>query len=325
MCNFVAQRSNSYEMNNPKNALIIGNGFDLDLGLKTKFSHFANAEGFWPRKDGSPLSAFLYSRKSVEKWFDMEGALREYTLTPKGPFGDPNAIDEKQVVADFKYFEKVRKGLMDYLAKEVKKDILCDSTAAKVLKGVYDNSRFEYVYTLNYTDLNDFGRKLGLNNSGEIHYLHGSLVNKDIIIGIDDLKLRNVYKNWRKARSEYYKSHNIFADLDASKEIVFFGVSFGWIDYKYFKQFFAKVASPTVEPITENEKKYITIFTFDESDRLSILDFLERMDIDIDYLYSQAHFEIIRTKENQDEKKVESFLARLSKNKPSPMFTPAGC
>lgn len=315
----------SFKMSTPKNALIIGNGFDLDLGLKTKFSHFANAEGFWPEKDGSPLSAFLDSRRSIEKWFDMEGALREYTFIPRGPFGDPNAVDEKQVAADFEYFEKVRLGLMDYLVREEKKDILSDSTAAKVLKGVYENSRFEYVYTLNYTDLNGFGRRLGLNNSGKVQYLHGSLANKDIIIGIDDLKLKNAYKNWRKARSEFYKSHNIFADLDASKEIVFFGVSFGWIDYKYFKQFFAKVASPTVEPITEDEKKYITIFTFDERDRLSILDFLERMDVDIDYLYSQAHFEIIRTKEHQDEKKVESFLARLSKNRPSPMFTPAGC
>ena len=95
-------------MNNPKNALIIGNGFDLDLGLNTKFSDFANAEDFWPKKDDSPLSAFLDSKKTVEKWFDMEGALRKYVLAPKGRFGDPNAIDDKQVALDFEYFEKVR-------------------------------------------------------------------------------------------------------------------------------------------------------------------------------------------------------------------------
>lgn len=311
-------------MNKPKNALIIGNGFDLDLGLETKFSHFANAKNYWPEKDGSKLSSFLDSRKSMEKWFDMEGALREYAITQKGPFGEPNAINEEQINADFEYLKKIRLGLMKYLVKEEQKDILRDSTAAKVLMGINNNSRFEYVYTLNYTDLNVFCNKLNIGNFEEIRYLHGNLANKDIIIGIDDLKLKNPYKNWRKSRSPFYKSNNIFADLNSSSEIVFFGVSFGMIDYKYFKQFFSKVATPVLEPIPINEKKYITIFTFDENDRLSILDFLEQMKVDIDYLFNQTHFEIIRTKEHQDEKKVEAFLERLRKNRPSPLAMPFG-
>ena len=159
-------------------------------------------------------------------------------------------------------------------------------------------------------------RRLGINNLNNVCYLHGSLANKDIIIGIDDVKIKNNFKNWRKTRSEFYKSHNIFADLDASKEIVFFGLSFGWIDYKYFNQFFAKMSTPTVEPIMERDKKYITIFTYDENDRRSIYDFLERMDVDLDYLYSQTHFDIIRTKDNQDSKKVEAFLTRLRNSRP---------
>ena len=50
--------------------------------------------------------------------------------------------------------------------------------------------------------------------------------------------------------------------------------------------------------------------------RRSIYDFLERMDVDLDYLYSQTHFEIIRTKDNQDSKKVEAFLTRLRNSRP---------
>ena len=76
------------------------------------------------------------------------------------------------------------------------------------------------------------------------------------------------------------------------------------------------MSTPTVDPILERDKKCITIFTYDESDRRSIYDFLERMDVDLDYLYSQTHFEIIRTKDNQDSKKVEAFLTRLRNSRP---------
>lgn len=311
-------------MNNPKNALIIGNGFDLDLEFKTKFSDFANAKDYWPENDGSKLSIYLDTKKSIEKWFDLEGELRNYASGGSNSFETINAKNNEEMTADFAYFEKLRIGLMGYLTEEEKKDIKKDSVAARVIKGISENSNFEYVYTLNYTDLNGIARKLGINNSREIHYMHGSLANKDIIIGIDDIRLNNEYKNWRKARSEYYKPHNIFADLDASKEIVFFGVSFGWIDYKYFQQFFAKVSAPVEEPIQERDRKIITIFTYDESDRRSIMDFLERMKVDLDYLYSQTNFEIIRTKDNQDNKKVESFLTRLIKEKPTSLVTPGG-
>lgn len=53
-------------MNEPKNSLIIGNGFDIDLGLNTRFSDFAKAKDFWPESDGSKLSTYLESKKSVE-------------------------------------------------------------------------------------------------------------------------------------------------------------------------------------------------------------------------------------------------------------------
>ena len=111
-------------------------------------------------------------------------------------------------------------------------------------------------------------------------------------------------------------SRNLLDAIGVNKEVVFFGLSFGWIDYKYFYQFFAKMSTPTVDPISERNKKCITIFTYDESDRSSIFDFLEHMDVDLDYLYSQTQFEIIRTKNNQDSKKVEEFLTRLRNSKP---------
>ena len=37
-----------------KNIFVIGNGFDLDLGLSTKFSDFAKSS-FWPKQGGKAI------------------------------------------------------------------------------------------------------------------------------------------------------------------------------------------------------------------------------------------------------------------------------
>ena len=54
--------------------IILGNGFDLDLGLQTKFSDFAKSEKYWPMPDeadkknniSNPLSKFLDYKKNKE-------------------------------------------------------------------------------------------------------------------------------------------------------------------------------------------------------------------------------------------------------------------
>lgn len=296
------------------NILIVGNGFDLDLGLDTRFSDFANATEFWPEMDGSKLSIFLEKKKSLTEWFDLEGALLHYASSNFMSDEYSNIPDEIQ--ADLEYFEKIRVGLMAYLSKEQEKPLIDSSTAARLLGAISDNTCFRSVYTLNYTDINMFAKQIGVKNLGEVHYLHGSLKNQDIIIGVNHTHLREGFKNWRKTRSVYYRPHNFFADLDDAKEVIFFGVSFGIIDYKYFDQFFKRVSARTEEPIAESDRKSITIFTYSERDRTAILDFLVGMKVDLEYLYSQTNFNIIRTKKGIDEKKVEECLARLRNTKP---------
>ena len=84
------------------NIFIIGNGFDLDLGLPTRFSDFANST-FWPiaKKKDKPqelptrtargsfmamlplhqntlLEHYLEDKRDKESWFDLEGYLLDY-------------------------------------------------------------------------------------------------------------------------------------------------------------------------------------------------------------------------------------------------------
>ena len=55
----------------PNRLLIIGNGFDLDLGRKTRYSDFAKSE-FWPKDLDSDLYEHLNQKSKIERWFHLE-------------------------------------------------------------------------------------------------------------------------------------------------------------------------------------------------------------------------------------------------------------
>lgn len=71
-------------------AIIIGNGFDLDLGLKTRYSDFMKSREFGEiynniREIDPSLSLleYLNKRAELENWFDMELAIHDYVLENK--------------------------------------------------------------------------------------------------------------------------------------------------------------------------------------------------------------------------------------------------
>lgn len=58
-----------------KKVLILGNGFDLDLGWKTSFQEFVKSD-YWPLKDkqpNSPMADHIANRIQVERWYDVMG------------------------------------------------------------------------------------------------------------------------------------------------------------------------------------------------------------------------------------------------------------
>lgn len=64
-----------------KKVLIIGNGFDLDLGRKTLYKDFYNSEDC-PREYPAPLINYLNSKWASNldavKWYDLENELYSY-------------------------------------------------------------------------------------------------------------------------------------------------------------------------------------------------------------------------------------------------------
>ena len=311
------------------NVFIIGNGFDLDLELPTKYSDFAKST-FWPQASQietsyvrtkssvirigtstshTLLEHYLDRKRNLNTWFDLENELLLYSQVD-------NKNNEKEkdsfIARNIEYFKKLQESLCDYIISVEDNVNQKDSVASRVLKSVVDNDFFEQIYSFNYTNLNKIARTLGINHDIKYMHMHGKVDDRSIILGVDDSKLRPGYELFHKSSSHYYRSHDIYNALTNAGEIVIFGLSFGNIDYSYFDRFFKSLSDG--DSINEENKKNITIFTKDDNSRLSIIGKLREMNISIQRLYAQSHFQIICTNDEKDKSLLEDFIKRLHDN-----------
>lgn len=63
--------------------LIIGNGFDLNMGKHTSYAEFFKKlkdEGFWKKHSGNSLLNFIEEKGSKENWYDFEDIILHYTF-----------------------------------------------------------------------------------------------------------------------------------------------------------------------------------------------------------------------------------------------------
>lgn len=299
--------------------LVLGNGFDLDLGLNTRFLDFAKSS-YWPFQNinynpNAELPNYLNKFKENERWFDLEFALRNYVIRPRSNY--PN---KERGLSDKKYFDELVASLNDYLLQEVTKPINTNSFAAQVLKAVVDNGKFK-IYTFNYSPLNIFLPKIGCDTHiTDVEYVHGSLTDKSIILGIDyKVDIIPGYEYMRKSYNAHYKSHPIYYDLKDAKEIIFFGLSFGSIDYSYFSQFFI---DQSVSNLVRKDSKYIRIFTFNDDSRNDVLDNLREMN-EKNSMFGLNDLQIVCTQNHEDKKELNLFLQKMkdeSKNSDSKKF-----
>lgn len=298
------------------NVFIIGNGFDLDLGLETKYSDFAKSD-FWIKDDKNPMSMYLNNSKDKETWFDLEGDLLNYSKIYGATdyrFRDPlyERRNPEIVKGNVGYFKKLCGSLNDYIEKvQGEQEISKECVACNVLRAVYENGLFSSVYSFNYTDLNRIAKQIGIDKGIKYTHIHGCVADKSIILGVDETELRKGYECFHKSSSRYYRSHDLYNSLIKAKEIVIFGLSLGSVDYSYFDAFFRRITESGL--IAENKKQYITIFTLNDDSRLSLVSNLRNMGINIQRLYAQSHFQIICTGDDGEKKELENFYARLKK------------
>ncbi|WP_434503986.1 AbiH family protein [Prevotella sp.] len=296
-----------------RNIFVIGNGFDLDLGMKTKYSDFAQSS-YWPISDSpvnqGPLYSYLYeykkNLKDIEKinWFDLEEAFLDFATAQKR-----YTYEEKDVEQDQQCFLNLECKFSEYLndAQSKLEYSVVDKISVNVLNAIRGNGYFKYIYSFNYTDFSALA-KYYINYLPEnVVNIHGSLADDSIILGINDkVKVPKPYRFLFKSRSKFYNSNNLVENLLNADECVFFGMSFGSIDSIYFKHFFNEVINNAKDDKTA-KKKNITIFTYNEESRASIMDNLYDMNISMSDLYASANFSFVTTQKIEAQSNKDNF------------------
>ena len=317
---------------------VIGNGFDLDLGLKTSYGDYMDSVFFKKYTEEvvygidqkteirDNLFKYLENKRDLQKWIDIETELlkiatRKRTVTK----GGINKQVPNVSTLDVEYtFELLHEALCSYLEDLDYSAVNKDATALKVLKCIIAHPLSKIV-TYNYTDIYKLESFVGQINC-PIDYVHGNILDRSAILGFqDNVDIDKSFCFMIKSFSPHFSSHNVRRELLDANEIIFFGHSLGVTDYHYFEDLFKRQSRAG----EANESLIMRIFTYDEKARRDILFQLRAMNENrTNMIYGLCDFNVYRTKDNLDQKDIDKYLAelrlRIQEAKPAPMRVKIG-
>lgn len=312
--------------------LIIGNGFDLELGLKTSYKDFieSNIYACYSKKISVSLepkktfdlkydidiNIFKYFKDilSIQNWIDLEMEIGKLASRNMETVNRQTGRYEKRlaVSSDFMMssFNALRNCLNDYIFNLEAPDNMPNNYALQLMSILgtkkYDNVQ---IVTFNYTDLR---KTTGFDIQVPVYHIHGKISespNTNLILGIQDsVEVDKSFSYVIKSHSPYYHSSRIIDMLDEADEVIFFGHSLGETDYPYFSDFF-QMQCRKIAP--ENRKK-IRIFTYNEKSRLDILFQLRIMnDKQTRLFFENSDFALYRTEDKIDDIKIQNYFNEL--------------
>ena len=284
-------------------ALIIGNGFDLDMGLPSRYSDFADSPEFhdlarrmhnmyFEEERENSLVLQIQKASYNSNWFDIEEEIHKYVVNHQ-------CFDDNMIRMVRSEFDHLKKALSNYL-----KRITANFTADKNKLSTYLYYRLREcpltateIY-FNYTSPQQYLKmpiQLEIFNGGQhwFSFVHGSLRENDIVLGCDlqageevNRQLSFMYKY-----NMLNRANHVARNILEAKEIIFFGHSMNDMDFCYFREFF-KEASASPKPI-----RHLTIITYDEESERTIKDNIRNQGISVSDLYSNLWtFDFIHTK-----------------------------
>ncbi len=292
-------------------ALVIGNGFDIDAGLPSKYSDFVDSPEWQDLckhfqglmyssgyKENSLIAHFqnVYGEKN---WFDIEEEI--YDFVNVHPICDDRAITDIR-----NEFNAIKNTLVAYL-KRVSNGVKAseDKLSWQLMHALEQSPMTKNLIYFNYTScypLVGFTYHLP-EAAATFTDVHGSLKNEDIVLGCDlhpgdkvNRKLSFMYKyNMVK------HSNHIVKNLMTAKEIIFFGHSINEMDFGYFRQFF-EVVSNSFDPM-----RHLTFITYDEESERNIKDNMRNQGIDVTGLYNNLYsFTFLHAKNLYNDDQLEN-------------------
>lgn len=284
-----------------KTILVTGNGFDLDLRLKTRYSDFVKSkewiemyEQHVSNSNCYSLLNYLNERGDWDNWFDIEQSLLDYASI------ENKKIWKRDVNKDKMDYSVVCETLRDYLYYHILSSShnISDYCAAKVLMQLVNNNEMRKIYTFNYTDLDLIMRVMGYNGLFKSVHIHGSVEDKTLVLGIegDNINIMPEYSFLIKTNNNNYRENEIEQDMMNANEVIIFGHSLNMIDAVYFKDYLCDLSSNV------NHNRKLTIITYNEDSKLALLDNIRKMEISVPKLFLRGHLEILLTDKIEREK-----------------------
>lgn len=249
---------------------IIGNGFDLNLGLETSYIHFYNYYKTVASDNINVQKLKKNISKTYESWADLELALGNYTQhIEKIEELDDILFDVGEKLSKYLHLEEDKlenyeinqRKFFDYLCFPENSFLPADKENLLAIKSKWKNQHWNInIYTFNYTSVIEkiFGDKqrnvflANHNNTlliqlGEIKHIHGYLDN-DMVIGVNDTSQienesfhenRDVLESIVKTECNRANRSNIdkqFTNkINTANLICIFGSSIGATDNKWWE------------------------------------------------------------------------------------------
>lgn len=204
--------------------LIIGNGFDLDYGLKTSYNDIFNN---W-KPDDAITSTSLYKlvkKNDRNEWNFLEDRIGQ--IYANHEYTSINDFDKEE-----NCHEAMRLKIIEYL-NAINYEQNDSSYASKLIKAISQNGKFN-VYSFNYTNtVNHI-----VNAQLQVNHVHGRATDSTAILGTEDNQksIRDLCF-LQKSFSPYYRSTNLKYDLSNADTVIFFGHSLGKVTFCTLKTF----------------------------------------------------------------------------------------
>lgn len=285
--------------------LILGNGFDLDLGLHTIYSEFWESERWKSIKGTCPepyLISSLEKYRVTHNWFDLESGLQDGAIRLRNRLNSSFTANEY-----YDSYQILINELKEYIIEQQEHFIPSDnSVAEQFLHSIDSCNSLKSIYSFNYTDIGQMSKRFHISHLPPVNHVHGSLKEGDqIILGIEVTDFDVIPPQLTfliKSNSPYYHYTHLLRDLENADDVIFFGHSINGMDFPYFKDYFLNIATL---PIAQTIYKHITIITYDEQSAMQIKDNFRRNDIDVRNLFNKVSMEFIMTKGIYSGSKVE--------------------
>lgn len=292
--------------------VILGSGFDIDLGLKNSCADYAK-DYRCPIVGNETWSAFENTlRDEVIKWYN-QGKCEQKAVELK--------LLWQVYVKNVSWFFTEKSD--DFLVRKHKKGRkvkkVQTSCAYRFLKRIKVNCDCK-VYTFNYTNPYEY---VDIPKAKEFIHLHGKHYKDtfdktlmvmsqehNIIFGIDECIPEDGINNpcihpLVKRYHPQYKKTDIIADLLNAENVIFYGFSMGMIDYGYFSEFFNAICNGT----TSCKKIYFV--TYDKKGLKDFYGNLNANNLNVDDILQQVSIIPIYTRNGFKNRDFRMMLRRL--------------